>query len=403
MSNKVYLEKSHIFIYQRIANSIGVALARSGFEVYSVSPRNFNVESFSDFLASCGDATYISNGFTDAIQGRVKGSEKFFYEIFTGRIIFIHQDAILGGSEVLDATEKMKGWLRVSQRSTHLCLDPIDVSHLKSIGLHDVQLISHATEIIPVEPTADEFLYQTSFVGHVVPSKYRASTISSQRVQDLIDSAVGHRQLDLSSNLGGFVEGYVTNFIGDIGSSPDQAILKVAYFEWIRSRITDRTLPFRGWVFENLQLESVDIFGGDPAPMYGLERSVKIENPSIRYHNAVYDLEKVSSIYRNSIVSINVSSLQFDDAVVNRFHDVIMSGGLCLTDAKSGLADLTSAYADVSFRNLTECFERVVYFSRPENIGIRNALIKKLQRDIVKNSGYNRITSLIQSYISRPF
>jgi hypothetical protein len=132
-----------------------------------------------------------------------------------------------------------------------------------------------------------------------------------------------------------------------------------------------------------------------------VERSLKIENDRITYHPAVFDPQDVSNIYNASQISINVSSLQFDHALVNRFHDVVMSGGLCITDAKPGLAELTTAHADVSFNNLPELQERVSYFSRPENSHIRSTLVRQLQADITKNSGYDRLTASIKFALSK--
>lgn len=139
------------------------------------------------------------------------------------------------------------------------------------------------------------------------------------------------------------------------------------------------------------------IFGGDPAYLHSVARDLQIDRPGVNYHPAVYEPNEVQRIFRQSKININVSSMQFDYAVVNRFHDVIMSGGLCLTDARSGLADLTSSHEDVSFRTLDELRDRAEYFSRPENAQQRALLIKSIQKDIANNSGYPLLAKTIIS------
>jgi hypothetical protein len=400
MSNTVYLELSNTFIYRRIARAIGLNLATCGFDVFTIDPKAFNVDSYKQFLASTGDSIYISNSVNNAIQQKVADSEEFFFESFKGRIIFIHQDAILGGSEILDAIAKLKGWSRVAHRSAHLCIDPIDVSQLQSIGTGNAHLVTHATEIMPRDALADGFRYQSNFVGHVVPSAYQPIH-SSPKTQALIANAVQRRKSDFAAPLSPLIAEHTSGIVEGIGNAADQAILTVACAQWLRSRVTDQTLPLRGWVFENFGGSTLDIFGGDPAPLHGVERSLKIENDRITYHPAVFDPQDVSNIYNASQISINVSSLQFDHALVNRFHDVVMSGGLCITDAKPGLAELTTAHADVSFNNLPELQERVSYFSRPENSHIRSTLVRQLQADITKNSGYDRLTASIKFALSK--
>jgi len=396
---KVYLELSNTFIYKRIALALGASLARSGFEVFTVNPNAFNVEMFRTFLATTEDSIYISNSVNNIIQHRINNSEEFFFEIFKGPVIFLHQDAILGGSQIIDGIAKLKGWLRIAQRSGHLCIDPIDVSHLQSIGIGNAHLVTHATEIARREPLLNEFCYQSSFVGHVVPSGYY-SINPSAKTQTLIDKALHIRKSSFASPISPLIVEHTDDVLEGVGSTTDKNLLAVMYAQWFRSRITDQSLTLRGWVLEECNASKLDVFGGDPAPLHGLERNLKISRDCVYYHASVYDPEEVSDIYNSSQISINISSLQFDHALVNRFHDVTMSGGLCITDAKPGLVELTPLHSEISFHNLTELQERIHYFSQPKNNHIRQKLVQQLQADIMKNSGYDRLVGSIENALS---
>lgn len=384
----VYLEESRTPIYRRIAHALGVELTRSGLEVMLVKPDGFNSVSFQQFLLKQSGAAYVTNAASNIIQSKQPGKDEYFFENFPGKMVFLHQDAILGGLNLLSGISKLQAWQRVAERSAHLCIEADNIGDLASVGIHHARLVPHASEVPATEPSLDGFEYGASFVGHAVPSMYYQPTGNSPRFRQLMDDAVQARRQDFAAKLEPSVKAYSEQALDGLGDANDQAVLRVAQAQWLRNQITGQSMPLRGWVFEQCGIAPLDIFGGDPAYLHGVARNLQVERPGVRYHPAVYEPADVQRVFNKSKVSINVSSLQFDHAVVNRFHDVIMSGGLCLTDARDGLPELTSAHADLSYRTLDELRDRAEYFSKPENAKARAAVIKQVQQDVARNSGY---------------
>lgn len=396
----IYIEESRTPIYRRIAYALGSQLARSGMDVLIVKPEGFNSSTFLQFVTQQGAAAYISNAGSNIIQSKLPGKDEYFFERFPGKLIFLHQDTILGGISLLSAIAKLQAWIRVAERSAHLCIEPDNVADLAAVGITHVKLVSHATEINPTEPCVTDFQYGTIFVGHAVPSFYSPLKEHSHSIQSLIDELIKNRRLDFSSPIQGQIKGYAEKTLDGIGESDEQRIIKIALSEWLRNEITGRTMPLRGWVFENCDIQPLTIFGGDPAYLHGVTRNLEVHRSGVNYEPPLYETEKVQRVFNKSKSNINISSLQFDHAVVNRFHDVVMSGGLCLTDARSGLAELTSAHEEVSFRTLDELRDRADYFSRQENARERSLLIKKIQADIAGNSGYPLLAQSIIAAIN---
>jgi len=389
----VFIEESPTPIYRRIAQALGAELVRNGLQVLMIKPEGFNTSSFHEFVSKQSGAVYISNSVNNAIQHKVPGQERYFFEQFPGKVIFLHQDAILGGADLLTGISKLQAWQRVAPRTAHLCIEPDNVVDLQGLGIQ-AKVVPHATEIVATEPSLTDFEYEASFVGHVVPAVH-LHTFSDQRVQSLVDGAVKGRQADLSFSIEPLLRSSSDARLVGLGTTADQAILKVAAAQWLRSQVTSQTMPFRGWIFENCDVGSLTIFGGDPAYLHRIERNLTIDRPGIRYKPAAYELQDIRRVFNKSKININLSSMQFDHAVVNRFHDVIMSGGLCLTDARSGLAELTSAHEEVSYTTLQELHERALHFAKPENAIQRALLIKRIQQDIVQNSGYTLLVNAI--------
>ncbi|MDB5895119.1 MAG: hypothetical protein JWQ88_2650 [Rhodoferax sp.] len=397
----IYIEDSRTPIYRRIAQSLGTELLRRGFEVLLIKPDGFNSASFHEFLQGQGGAAYVSNASSNAIQARRPDSGAFFFESFPGRLIFLHQDAILGGMGLLNGIGKLQAWQRVAMRSAHLCIEADNVADLQAVGIENAQLVGHASETLPAEPSLQAFDFEASFVGHVVPAGHYPPSGASPRFQALIAAALEARRKDLGCAIEPLVKAYAEQALDGLGTADDQAVLRVAHAQWLRNEITGQTLPFRGWAFEQCGIERLAIFGGDPAYLHNVARNLRVERPGVAYHPAVYEPQDVQRVFNRSRVNINISSLQFDHAVVNRVHDVFMAGGLCLTYARDGLAQLTAAHAEISFRTLGELRDRAAYFTRPAAAAERAALIRRVQQDILHNAGYPLLTQSIAEALSR--
>ena len=384
----IYIEESGTPIYTRIATALGTELARHGHEVLWVKPKGFNQQTFLQFLqAQPAQTVYLTNAGSNAIQGPTALGQTHFFEHFAGQLIFLHQDIVLSGQACLAGLSRLQAWQRVDARAYHLCIEPDSVRALQQAGITHAAWVPHASEIPATPPELDHFEHEASFVGHVVPSALRQST-GSAPVDGLMNELFAARQRDLGVALQPAVEAYSSAALAHFGNPADVTALRVAHTQWLRTQTMHQSLQFRGWVFEQAQLPAVTIFGGDPAYLHGVARSLRVEAEGVRYEQAVYEPEALRRIYRGSAVNLNVSSMQFDHAVINRFHDVIMAGGLCLTDYRDGIVNLTRHHAQVSYRTLAELRDKVHYFSQPEHRRERALLIEDIQRELLERSGY---------------
>ena len=398
MAMKVYVEESGTPIYNRIAHALGRALMALGNEVLLVKPAGFTTATYDEFLRKQdGASVYVTTNEPNIVNGIVPGTDSYFFERFPGRVIFVRQDAMLGGTTLLGAISKLRAWQRIAGRSAHLCLEPNNVDDLKSLGIA-ARAVAHATEVLPVAPAEDGFEFDTNFIGHVVPSIYSpaGSTPAAQRV---VETAMTARRERLDTPIEPMLRERAAALDG-FGAPADNALLRIAAAQWLRTEIHSQTMPFRGWVLENAELDSLDIIGGDPAYLHRVDRNLALDRPGITMHPAVYDAERLQQIFNRSRVSLNLTALQFDHAVINRFHDATMAGGLCLMDRRPGLAELTSAHADISFNNVSELAERVRWFADPRHATERASLIRKLQADVLAGSGYDKLAQAITACVA---
>lgn len=384
----IYVEESGTPIYTRIAQALGRELTRLGHSVLIVKPKAFNHESYLSFIQGAPpDAVYVSNAGSNVIQSRLPGQPTHYFEHFKGRTIFLHQDNILSSQSFEQGLARLQAWQRVASRSAHLCIEPSNVQTLKQAGIEHAAVVPHASEIEATAPLIENFEHRASFVGHVVPSVYRQSSTSAS-VDALLHQLFAQRQADMSAPVQEAIQHFSNQALDCLGNSPENTAFRLAHALWVRGQLMHQSLQYRGWVFEQAQIDGLEIFGGDPAYLHGVERSLRIEREHIAYQPAIYEMDALSRIFRRSTVNINVSSLQFDHAVVNRFHDVVMAGGLCLTDRRDGLAELTRHHAEVSFSTVAELEDKVRYYSRADKARERANLISAMQAEVVERSGY---------------
>lgn len=384
----IYVEESGTPIYTRIARALGQELSQLGYNVLVVKPAAFNHDSYLNFVQSVPEnAVYVTNAGSNIIQGRLTNQPTHYFEHFKGRVIFLHQDSILSSQNFEQGLARLQAWQRVAPRNAHLCIEPSNVRVLKQAGIEHARFVPHASEIEATVPLIEGFEHRASFVGHVVPSMYRQSS-GSASVDGLLNQLFTRRQLDMSLPVHDEVLAFSNQALDCLGNDPDNAAFRLAHGLWVRGQLMHQSLQYRGWVFEQADIDGLEVFGGDPAYLHGLDRSLRVEREGITYQPAVYDMDALSRIFRRSLVNINVSSLQFDHAVVNRFHDVVMAGGLCLTDRRAGLAELTRHHAEVSFSTVTELEDKVRYYSHPDHQRERASLISSMQAEVVERSGY---------------
>jgi hypothetical protein len=391
VTTTILIEDSETPIYSRIVHSIKRSLDSKDIEVTLLAIRQFNVDSYQKYLTEHADAIYLSTADSNLIQQRIPNQPGHFFEGFPGRLIFLHQDSMLSGvSKLTDAIERWQALRRVSSRSYHLCLEHGNTDILRLLGVKNSAGIAHASEIEMTAPLLDEPLYPISFVGHVLPWN-PTQPISEPRTNQLFTRLMALRRADFARPLQNEIA------LACLDLSEGDILITVAYQQWMRALMNSFSVPFRGSVITEARLPSLAIFGGDPAYLHKAALDRRIDQPQLSYHPPVYELDKVREIYRRSGVTINISSPQFDQAVPNRFHDAILSGGLCLTDRRGGLSELTRYADEVSYSSVAELRDKAIFFCRPENRRTRASLIRAIQGDIARNSGYEKLARSILS------
>lgn len=393
---QILIEDSLVPIYRRVAHALRSALVRQGLEVEVVSPwQHDDTSSLLSLLDKHASATYLSTNVCNAIQRRMADDEGYLFERFAGRLVFLHLDSLLSDEANESALElRLRAFQRVGARSTHLCIEADNVATLRTLGIAHAEFVQHASEIDAREPTTDAPSYSVSFVGHIVPwcePIFSGDPVLIRRLLGLLS----RRRADFAQPLGPAMA------TAAVALNPCTLEREVANMLVLRSLVNVVSTAFRGSVLDAAKLPSVDVFGGDPAYMHGATMDRRLSTPGVTYHAPVFDLEALTHVYRSSGVSLNISSPQFDYAVPNRFHDVVMSGGLCLTDRRAGLRDLTEYHEQVSYASVDELRDKVEYFTHASHRQLRARLIRALQRDVVSRSGYPLLAARIAEAVSR--
>lgn len=385
----IWIEQCRTPIYERIAHALGRELAAAGHQVMVVKPTGFDGRSFGAFLGELKDGLYLSTNENNALQMLAPDGARHYFEIYGGRIVFVHQDSVLARGDHVGVLNKLQSFQRVAARSVHLCIEPGNVELLRSLGIA-AQLVGHATETMARPPWTAGFLREAAFIGHVVPDTAQAPTLAEplhSRIRALAEARAADASLALESGLQALSEQALPWF-----SSPqDRPLQAAAHRLWLRGQLHAHSLSMRGRLLEAAALDDLTIFGGDPAYLHGVTRNLELQRPGIRHEPAAYDAQTLQRLHAGTAVSLNITALQFDHAVINRFHDVVMAGGLCLTDAKSLLPELTRHHAEVAYSTPAELRDRVRHFAAPQRAQERALLVREMQREIAERGTTARL------------
>lgn len=391
----IWIEECRTPIYQRIAQALAHELARNGHQLMLVKPTGFDLASFEAFVATPRAGVYLTTNESNAIQMLSRDGVRYFFELYPGPVVFVHQDSIIGRGDYATVLKKLEAYQRIKDRACHLCIEAGNVELLRSVGIEAAQLVAHATEISATEPRLDGWTEPASFVGHVLPRMPLDTQLDAaleQRLQALVEQRVQAPALRLAPEL----QQISSNAIGWFARRDSQQLPLAAHTLWLRGQIHQHSLIARGSLLAAAGLEALTIYGGDPAYLHGVAQSVRLALPGLHHAPPVYELSALRQIYAGSAVSLNITALQFDDALINRFHDVVMAGGLCLTDAKRGLAELTRHHEQVSYRSPAELAERVAYFADPRHARERALLIKSIQQEIAAHATYANLAQAVE-------
>ncbi|MEP0870520.1 glycosyltransferase [Trichocoleus desertorum AS-A10] len=388
------MEQSPTPIYQRIIDNLEGVLTQLGNKVIISCSSNFRDQS--DYLRHISsqkiDYCIITNS-PSMIASYYEALEAFMFELVDTPVIFIHHDSIFSDLHKPEKIKlKLEAFYRMRAKSFHFCIEYYNFLDLKALEIENVYLINHASEFEYVKPS-ENHLYDVSFVGHILPELGNA--LGETQYSYLLKADFWNRLVQLDTKL----EQSAISFAKRVGFTQDKIIdflgAKYLYISMLHS---NSSFCFRGEIVKRIENANVHVFGGDPAYLNGVALTRKIQNPNIFYHPATRNYSDTRYIYANSKINLNITSLQFDDAVINRVVDIASVGGFILTDWKSKLKSLTSVHEEISFKTIDELNYKVGYYLTHEKERLEVA--EKLHQDIIGSCNYYHIITFILSKIS---
>ncbi len=365
------LEVSHAApIYARICTGYARAAKALGHELFIIDPQTRTLDEYiSDANTSNIDLFLITNGANHCFNQSDDG--KFIFEKIESKKAFIHHDASLTNPaktplEQQKAQQRIEALQRTSGSSWHFCIELASLSTLHALGISKSVEFFHASEFCPVPNlTKRSGIADVTFVGHVM-SSFRHYPAAGLDISHHLLSLAYQRLASSTTNLHPKLKSLATS--DDIRKLKFAAGLPdISIYQHLLHELTRLTMPYRGELLSLIaDRNSLDIVGGDPS--YGTQSHplLVIDHPNIRYHKPTYNYMESRSIYAQSIINLNISSLQFDSAMNNRILDVIFSGGFLITDQREQTSRLLPELAPYSFDSPESMVELITQYAQPQ-------------------------------------
>jgi hypothetical protein len=415
------LEQSPTPIYQRLIAGLCRALVGAGHRISLLDPTDFIAGSFAGASdgSSDGNLTRLDLGgvaevdlrralFWDRLNcleadaliivspisllaGFELGRGTFLYEQAKAPLVFLHYEDCLGTHPSRQRIEAALGsYIATAARSHHFCLEPRNARELGHLNLATSPLFAIGEG--PYEqPAGARLRREVCFIGHVHPGfdwNNQPLELASELQADLWRRL---RQFDHPIEPGALA--YAQRCFGPEASAQQQLAAKAFY----RSLVHRHSLQFRGEVLQRLGKRPLDLYGPEaerlcaswpapaPAPAVGLRRG----------HPATTSVAASAAVYRSSLISLNITALQFDQAVSNRVLDVAAAGGFPLTDWKEGLGAITGVAEAISFRSFEELHHKIDYYGHPDHRAERLEIATTLQREVRQRGDYGALAQRI--------
>lgn len=406
------LEKSRTPIYQRIIEGFQAALVQLGHAVMLVDANSFESdEKYLSYIQKQSiDYCLIPNPMGFLAQ-YLESRAAFLFELIDVPLIFVHHDHCLSHLYHFERIQRqIQAFQNVKHRSCHFCLEYHNFLDLSSLGLRAYSL-PHASEFARQEMPADspagnpagnpvdslagspadsEAAYEVSFVGHVLPSLGDELTElpHSHRLRSDFWQRLVHFDYQAETS----ARQFATEF------SPDQTEAGLfAAKSFYLSLLHSHSQHFRGEVIRRIHTGNVAIVGGDPAYLHGFDSNRKLIKDNVKYYPPTVNYSETQNIYRHSKINLNITSLQFDQAVINRVIDIGAAGGFVLTDRKLDLEKLTSVAHEISYRSIEELNAKIAYYLHPDHQQERQEIAHVLHHDIQKHCTYPTVVEFMLS------
>lgn len=384
---KFIIESSSVPIYNRIATAFAKTLMEFGHTVHFIDASGFNETDFVNTINGIEIDYYISTNELNIVQKQSELDDSFLFEKVQTKIIFIHHDNLFSAFHSISfIADKLQALTNISQRSYHFCLEASNVDLLKSADIPNAAKINHASEFTAA-PIATQSQWGVTFIGHLMSSLnlYPADSIpGGQHLQVMAWNRFSHSSYAVQPNIENLVhDPYVLTSLGsDANKNP------LATQQFLMAGLNKFSSPMRGQLISTIKNHRIDIFGGDLS--YGRIKDplLVLQQNNVHYQPATHNYQDACRIYQSSRINLNISSLQFDTAVNNRFFDVILAGGFILTDKRNDLYDINSCISEIVFTTPEELNEKISYYSDPRNNKTYNEIKNEIYLEVKSNNNY---------------
>jgi len=382
---KISVENSATPIYRRIINCLAKSLRERSHHVSIESPEaHKSLESYiKNQIDKEYDYTLITND-CSLTSAYIENLDAFIFELLPSRLIFLHHDNCIARPEYSQEMliRLYSAFRDTSNRSHHFCIESRNCEELRQLGVANAHLIRHASEF-NLYPLTQGMEFDTSFVGHVLGTPLQPDDIkTSHRIQRDYWSRVCNASYPIGTRSQQMDKYY--NSWEDRAQSIAQTGLHV-------SKMHSYSLLMRGEFLKRVSNKQIDIFGGDPAYLHGINISRTIDNHNLIYHPPTKHAEEAAHVYNRSLININITPFQFDTCVINRVIDIGAAGGFPLTDWKEDLASITSVHKQISYKSPEELQEKIHYYSQAEHQKERLEICDTLYNEIRSNYSYSHI------------
>jgi spore maturation protein CgeB len=398
------MERSPTPIYQRISKGFKEALEKQGHQVIYFNPESYSSQSYAiEEILNLTKSQKINYclilGYSRIFKCYYKSLKAYVFELLNVNLIFIHHDCICYSFFVAQNAfnSYFDAMIRVNDKSWHFCIEYDNIVDFQILGINRVYHIFHASEFTKSSMN-NESNYDISFVGHILPD-FGEIYKSSQNIVSLpafhhVSAGFWNRLINLDLKL----KQSPYNQVGLSDKNLNNISNFKNKFEYIYLAVLLNPC-FRGEILQRLKNPQIDIIGGYPGYMSGIMAKRVIQKSGVIYHPPTQNYAEAQSIYATSKINLNITSWQFDDAVVNRVIDVGAAGGFILTDWKSDLRRVTSVHEEISYKTIEELNYKIDYYLSHEKE--RLEIAEQLHQDITTNNSYEQIVNYMLSKVSQ--
>jgi len=389
------VETSPVPIYQRHATAIAATLMNHGHTVHLIDATPFSNDEYIKTINNIEYDYYISTNELNKIQTYSNEHESFIFEKILRKILFIHHDNLCSCINDIDLIyKKLSAFSCEAKRSIHFCIENRNIKLLNALSVTQAYKIHHVTEFnMPVRQ--DGYEYGISFIGHLMTTSklYPIETIDYGR---LAMAATWNKINRIDFNIEEF-------FFENLEKNPllakeicrEKIYPKEVYFYHFISSLNKLSSAFRGDIFRNIKNHEIDIIGGDLSYGKLSDPLLKFDVSNIKYHNATNNYADTKLIYNQTKISLNITSLQFDNALNPRVFDVFASGGFLITDRLPDLVEIFNDSDEISFNSIEELQYKLDYFSEKNSQKKYNELKEYFKKQVDMKFTYNNLIELI--------